>query len=89
MKQKLKYLRQMRRVVAEDEKRLSRDKRKLSSLQKQAEDYIDGVDDPYIKKLLSLRYLDGKRWLDIVRETGWNATEDALRVMCSRYVDKH
>ena len=58
----------------------------LQQLRVEVSEFIHSVPDPYIKRLLALRYLDGRSWSDITRTIGGANNEDSLRMMCKRYL---
>lgn len=50
--------------------------------------YIDSVDDPQMRMILSLRFVNGLPWQQVAESIGGNNTEDSVRMMCKRYVEK-
>ena len=59
---------------------------RLQQLRTEVSEYIDGVPDPYIKRILAMRYLEGRSWYAIVCSVGGSNNEDSLRMMCKRYL---
>lgn len=49
--------------------------------------FIDGIEDEWTRTAFVLRYIEGRSW----RRVGavMNQTADAVRVMCSRYIEKN
>jgi hypothetical protein len=50
--------------------------------------YIDSVDDPQMRMILSLRFVNGLPWRQVAESIGGGNTEDSVRMMCKRYIDK-
>jgi len=68
-------------------------KLKMESVQKEIEDmirevesYISGVDNPIMRIILRLRYLDGKSWEEVSKVLGPGYSKDAVRKKCERFM---
>ena len=62
------------------------DNLRLLQLRTEVSEFIATVPDPYIKRLLHMRYIDGKSWYAIANEIGGANNEDSIRMMCKRYL---
>ena len=65
---------------------LSRKSDELLEMLNDVEEYMDSIDDPYIREAIRLRYVDGMAWHKIGREM--HTTEDAIRKAVTRYLEK-
>lgn len=50
--------------------------------------YIDKVDDPQMRMILSLRFVNGLPWQQVAASIGGSNTADSVRMMCKRYLEK-
>lgn len=53
------------------------------------ERYIGGVDDPTVRQIMRLRFEELLSWRDVAARMGPCYTEDQLKKMLYRYVEKH
>lgn len=53
---------------------------------KAAEDYIQGVSDSRIRRLLRFRYLDGLGWTEVAIRMGGKHTADSCRMAVERFL---
>lgn len=51
--------------------------------------YIDNVDDPQMRMILSLRFVNGLPWQQVAASIGGSNTADSVRKACRRYLDKN
>ena len=51
--------------------------------------YLDGVDDGQMRRILTLRYLEGMTWWEVADHIGGGNTADGVRMAHARYVQKH
>lgn len=51
--------------------------------------YIADVDDSLIRQIISLRFIDGLKWRDVAQQIGGGNSEDTLRMLLKRYLEKH
>lgn len=61
----------------------------MQQLKDEVEEYINGVDDCFIRELLRYRYLLGYSWAKVSVKAGGYASEDCLRKIAERYLAKH
>lgn len=61
---------------------------KLSEKINEIEMYISTIDDNKIKRIISMR-MEGKNWNQIADKVGRNATEDSVRMLFNRFVEKN
>lgn len=52
-------------------------------------EYINGVDDSYIRQIMTLRYIHGMSWQKIAHQMGGGNTGDGVRKACQRYLQSH
>lgn len=50
--------------------------------------YIASVDDSLMRRILELRYVDGKAWWKVAYEIGGNNTADSTRKAVTRFLEK-
>lgn len=50
--------------------------------------YIASVDDSFTRRILELRYIDGKSWRHVARAVGGNNTADGMRKAVDRFLEK-
>ena len=58
---------------------------KLLKKQIQVEEYIQGIEDSYVRQAMRYRYIDGMSWIRIGKQM--HTTEDAIRKTISRYLE--
>jgi len=66
-----------------------KDLSKISYSQKGKEElnqWIEGIDDEFIRQILNLRFVQGKTWLDISLDLGGISGPDCLRMMVKRFL---
>lgn len=56
----------------------------LMDKQSEVEQYIQSIDDPYIRQAIRYRYIDGLSWLKVGKQM--HTTEDAIRKAVSRFI---
>ena len=49
--------------------------------------FIASVDDPLVRQVLRLRFVDGLRWSEVARSIGGGNTPDSARMLCQRFLD--
>jgi len=52
-------------------------------------EYINGVDDSYIRQIMTLRYIHGYCWRKVAHHMGGGNTPDSVRMACFRYLNSH
>lgn len=55
---------------------------------KRLTEFINSVDDPVMRIILSLRFVDGLTWRQVAQKLGIY-TEDSVRLVCKRFLDKN
>ncbi len=50
--------------------------------------YIDGVDNSFMRQILTLRYINGYSWKRVALKIGGGNTADSIRKYCYRYLEK-
>jgi len=50
------------------------------------EEKIDSIEDSRIRRILTLRYIDGLSWVQVAHKMGGKATADSCRVACSNFL---
>lgn len=55
----------------------------------EVETFIDGIDNVLTQQVFILRFVKGYRWSKVAMEIGGGNTEDSVRKVCSRYLEKH
>lgn len=55
----------------------------------EVEAFIDGIDNVLTQQVFILRFVKGYRWSKVAMEIGGGNTEDSVRKVCSRYLEKH
>jgi len=53
------------------------------------EQFIGTVDDPYMRQVFTLRYVDGLQWKQVAAKVGNVETWDSVKRMCYRYIRTH
>jgi len=72
-----------RRNDLTEQERLRRDE-----LRREIAEYIAAIEEPYINRLFTARYLEGKKWRIVAEIAGGGNKEDSVRVMCMRYTER-
>lgn len=65
--------------------------RKIDDLMDTVEEtnlYIDNIKDSLIRQIISLRYISGLPWSQVANSLGQGYTEDSVRMICNRFLDK-
>lgn len=50
--------------------------------------YIESIDDSFIRLIFKLRFVDCKTWWQVAWEVGGNNTADSVRMCCNRFLRK-
>lgn len=53
------------------------------------EEYINGINGLFMRRIFEKRFLQKKRWSDIADELGGGNTAGSVSKMCYRYLKKH
>lgn len=54
----------------------------------EAWDFISGLEDPYLRQIIILRFVDGKSWFKVADAIGGDATGDGCRMYFNRAFPK-
>ena len=50
--------------------------------------YVAGIDDSFMRQIITYRHIDMMKWRDIAQKIGGGNSEDGIRKAYSRFVDK-
>ena len=53
------------------------------------EQFIGTINDPYMRQVFTLRYVDGLQWKQVAAKVGDAETWDSVKRMCYRYIRTH
>lgn len=67
---------------------LEKKKKELAFLQKSAEKFIQTIPESLTRLIISKRYIDGYSWRRIAFEVGGGNTEDGVKKIAYRFMDK-
>lgn len=67
---------------------LNRSIEHVSSIKKEAEEFLESVSDPIVKDAILYKYVKGYSWVDTAAHIPGN-TDESLRAACRRYIEKH
>lgn len=54
-----------------------------------AEERIENIKDSRMRRILTMRYIDGLSWVQVAHRLGGNATADSCRMACDRFLEKN
>lgn len=78
---KLRNLQSYLRKLAEAEE-------KLLELTNAAEEYINGIEDSRMRRIVRYRFLDGLSWNEVAGRLGGNNTEGSVKMAFGRFFEK-
>ena len=52
-------------------------------------DYINSIDDSLTRSIFTFRFVNGLSWLEVAISVGGDNTEDGVRMIVDRYLQKH
>lgn len=52
----------------------------------EVEEYLNTLDDSRMRRMITKRYIEGKKWHQVAREMGMNYTEDSCRMDMKRFL---
>lgn len=78
---KLRNLQSYLRKLAEAEE-------KLLELTNAAEEYINGIEDSRMRRIVRYRFLDGLSWNEVADRLGGNNTEGSVKMAFGRFFEK-
>ena len=50
--------------------------------------FINGIEDAHIRRIVTMRYVDGLKWRQIAKNVGGGNTEDSVRKIVERFLEK-
>ena len=65
--------------------KLIKKKGELLNLQEEVQQFIDEIEDSFIRQIITLRYAEGMSWNDIAEEVG-SSSGDGVRKMSERFL---
>lgn len=75
-------------MISMEENRLKRKIKRCSRLKADIESFIAGIDDDLTRQIIHLRYKRGMSWCAISFMTGGINSEDGVRKIAERYVER-
>lgn len=51
--------------------------------------YVAGIDDSFIRQIITYRHIDMMKWRDIAQKIGGGNSEDGIRKAYARFLDKN
>lgn len=67
---------------------LNRRKIELLRQYREIRRFIDRIDDPLMRQIITLRYVQQKEWRDVAKEIGGKNTENSVRMMAKRFFER-
>lgn len=61
----------------------------ISVAEREILEYIFSIDDSQIRRIMRLRHIELKSWLQVANIIGGNNTADSVRMMHDRYLKEH
>ena len=52
------------------------------------QEFINGIEDSHVRRIVTMRYIDGMRWKQIARAIGGGNTEDSVRKTVERFLER-
>lgn len=62
---------------------------KQIQLRKELHEYVAGINDAYIRRIINLHFIDGYSWQRVANRIGGGNTSSGVRMAAKRYVDKN
>lgn len=79
------YYRKKELLVSRIAKLEKAEMRRIEALT-EIEDFIENIEDSHIRRIISLRYIDGLQWSRVAMKMGRGYTEDSVRMSVNRYL---
>ena len=79
------YNRKIRRL----QRKLNRRAEELLDLVEETNDYIENIDDSFIRQVITLRYINGLTWEQVAAHIGGGNTADSVRMMHNRFLGNY
>lgn len=64
---------------------LNRRKVELLREYRKIRQFIDNIDDPLIRQIITLHYIEQREWSDVAKEVGGHNTENSVKQIASRF----
>lgn len=61
----------------------------ISVAEREILEYIFSINDSQIRRIMRLRHIELKSWLQVANDIGGNNTADSVRMMHDRYLKEH
>lgn len=74
-----------KRAAAAVDKKLKR----LYAQQARIEEYIAGIDDSFVRRIIVARYIECRSWDGVARKLGGGNTAESVRKVCERWIKCH
>lgn len=52
------------------------------------QEFINGIEDSHLRRIVTMRYVDGMKWKQIAQNIGGGNTEDSVRKTVERFLEK-
>ena len=52
------------------------------------QEFINGIEDSHVRRIVTMRFIDGMKWRQIARNVGGGNTEDSVRKTVERFLEK-
>ena len=73
--------------LVDEARKLEENVREYERRISEAREYIEGINDPRMKLIVKMRFLDGASWQDVADYLGGRETEYSVKHACYRYVE--
>ncbi len=67
---------------------LEQRKRDIEEKVVEVEQYLNSLDDSRMRRMITKRYIEGKKWYQVSNEMGKQYTEDSCRMDMKRFLEK-
>lgn len=75
-------------LIIECEKKIEMMRPVAESRRKKVTRYVNGIEDMFVKSVISLRFLEIMPWGDVAEAVGGGNTDDTVRMAVQRHMDK-
>ncbi len=76
------------KLIEEQERRLVEKIRKCKSLRKEINEFIDGIEDSFMRQIIHYRYAKCMSWSKVAYMTGGGNTENGVRMAATRFLKR-
>ena len=52
------------------------------------QEFINGIEDSHVRRIVTMRFIDGMKWRQIARNVGGGNTEDSVRKTVERFLER-